>query len=269
MKRSHSEDLNFENLAAPEDVHPSIRSLELFYFQPESVPNAFSGILYGQRRTGKSTWLVWFLWCMQGRFDHVVCFSATNFTGTYTRVMNPKLCYNSYDEEVLASVLRIQAANPEKRVMVILDDVLDQENLLRKSQALKSLFTMGRHYNISVVVCTQYPKCLPPSWRRNVDFACLFYCFSRENADLFYKEYGMMLSRNQFMDILRSTCRNHRALIIRPCTQSDNLREVYQLTKAQPHRDFYIGEPPVDKKKRIQESIFGQGATDFLPTTDE
>jgi hypothetical protein len=46
MKRSHSEDLNFENLADPEDVHPSIRTLELFYFQPESVPNALSGILY-------------------------------------------------------------------------------------------------------------------------------------------------------------------------------------------------------------------------------
>ena len=257
----------YDDLISPDEVHPSIRDLKLFYFQPESTPENFSGILYGQRRTGKTTWLVWFLWCMQGRFDHVVCFSATNFTGTYSSCMNEKLCYNGFDEEVMASVLRIQAENPQKRILVILDDVLDQENLLRKSASLKTLFTMGRHYGISVIVCTQYPKCLPPSWRRNVDFACIFYCFSRENADLFYKEYGMMLSKNQFLDIMRSSCRNYRGLIIRPCTQSDNLRDVYQLTKAQPHRAFYIGEKPRDKKARIQESIFG-GPTEFLPTTE-
>ena len=135
----------YDDLISPDEVHPSIRDLKLFYFQPESAPENFSGILYGQRRTGKTTWLVWFLWCMQGRFDHVVCFSATNFTGTYSSCMNEKLCYNGFDEEVMASVLRIQAENPQKRILVILDDVLDQENVLRKSASLKTLFTMGRH----------------------------------------------------------------------------------------------------------------------------
>jgi hypothetical protein len=261
-KRPPEEDeVGFENLAAPDEVHPSIRDLKLFYFKPETVPENFSGILFGQRRTGKTTWLIWFLWCMQEKFDHVVCFSATNFTGTYSRHMNPKLCYNTYDEGVLAQVLRIQTTEARKRVLIILDDVLDQEDLLRKSQALKTLFTMGRHYGISVVVCTQYPKCLPPSWRRNVDFAVLFYAFSRENADIFYKEYGMMLSKNQFFDIMRSACKDHRALIVRPCTQSDNIRQVYQLTKAQPHRDFFIGEKPGEKK---QKSMF-EGTPDFLP----
>jgi hypothetical protein len=257
-----SDDETLHDLASPDEVTPSIRDLKLFYFKPESVPSNFSGILYGQRRTGKTTWLVWFLWCMQEKFDHVVCFSATNFTGTYSSHMNPKLCYNGFDEAVLAQVLKIQATDKKKRVMVILDDVLDQEDLLRKSQALKTLFTMGRHFGISVIVCTQYPKCLPPSWRRNVDFAVLFYSFSRENVDMFYKEYGMMLSKSQFFDIVRSAARNYRALIVRPCTQSDNIREVYQLTRAMPHRDFFIGEKPEKKRKS---SIFDEEATDFIP----
>jgi hypothetical protein len=257
------EEDGYHKLASPDEIHPSIRDLKLLYFQPESVPSNFSGILYGQRRTGKTTWLVWFLWCMQEKFDHVVCFSATNFTGTYAAHMNPKLCYSTYDEGVLSQVLKLQRDGAQKRVLVILDDVLDQEDLLRKSNALKTLFTMGRHYGISVIVCSQYPKCLPPSWRRNVDFAALFYCFSRENADIFYKEYGMMLSKNQFFDILRTSCRDYRALIVRPCTQSENIREVYQLTKAMPHRDFYIGEKPAEKKQKG--SIFDPTPTEFLP----
>jgi hypothetical protein len=90
---------------------------------------------------------------MQARFDHVVCFSATNFTGTYTRVMNPKLCYSSYDEEVLANVLRIQSANPEKRVMVILDDVLGTD--AGTSRAVRALFSEGRHLRASCFMLSQ------------------------------------------------------------------------------------------------------------------
>ena len=240
----------YTSLQRPEEVHPSVRDLKLLYFQPESVPANFSGILYGQRRTGKTTWLVWFLWCMQARFDHVVCFSATNFTGAYSPYMSGKLCYNGYDEGVMQSVLNIQRT-AQRRVLIILDDVLDQENLLRQSNALKTLFTMGRHYGISVVVTTQYAKCIPVGWRRNVDFACIFYTFSRDMCDIYHKEYGMLLNKNQFFSIMASACVGFRALLIRPCTRSSNIRDVYQLTEAMPHRAFHIGR----KKEKDTENF--------------
>ena len=238
----------YASLKRPADAVGDVRKLELLYFKPECVPDAFSAILYGQRRTGKTTWLTWFLYCMQGKIDHVVCFSSTNFTGHYSQYMNPDLCYDEYNEDVLQKVLDIQAATPKpqrKRILVILDDVLDQESELRKSSALKALFTMGRHFGISVVVSTQYAKCFPPTWRRNVDFACIFYTFSRDMCDIYFKEYGMLLNKNQFFSILASACTGFRALLIRPCTRSSNIRDVYQLTEAMPHRAFHIG-----KKKR-------------------
>ncbi len=245
----------FDALPSAKDVSNqscSIQHIELLHFKPESVPESFSGILYGQRRTGKTTWLTWFLYCLQGRLDHIICFSATNFTGHYAKYMNPNLCYPSYNEEVMARAIQIQKNTPpheRKKVLVILDDVLDQEDLLRRSQALKTLFTMGRHHLISVVVCTQYAKCIPTSWRRNVDFACIFYTFSRDMSDIYYKEYGMLLSRCQFFNIMVSACKDFRALVIRPCTQSQDIREVYQLTKAQPHRPFTIGRMPKEKER--------------------
>jgi len=235
----------YTKLKRPSEVVEDIRKIELLYFKPECVPDSFSAILYGQRRTGKTTWLTWFLYCMQGRIDHVVCFSSTNFTGHYAQYMNPDMCYGSFNEDVLQAVLDIQAKTPagqRKRVLVILDDVLDQESELRKSSALKSLFTLGRHFHISVIVTTQYAKCIPTAWRRNVDFACIFYTFSRDMCDIYYKEYGMLLNRTQFFGILSSACSGFRALLIRPCTRSCNIREVYQLTEAMPHRGFYIGK---------------------------
>lgn len=246
-----------DELPNPRDVDEkceNVREIKLLYFQPESVPSDFTGILYGQRRTGKTTWLTWFLYCMQGKFDHIVCFSATNFSGHYSRYMDPRLCYNRYDEATLNKVLEIQSTTPKaerKRILVILDDVIDQESDLRKSTALKSLFSMGRHYSISCVVCTQYAKCVPTSWRRNVDFACIFYTFSRDMADIYYKEYGLLLSRCQFNNILSSATTDYRALVVRPCTQSQNIRDVFQLTRAMPHRDFFIGVEPKDKKRKL------------------
>jgi hypothetical protein len=274
MKRERSatpeSDLSgFDALTAPSVVSERMESaalvkhIELLYFQPESVPDDFSAILYGQRRTGKTTWLTWFLYCMQGKFDHVACFSSTNFSGHYAKYMNPNLCYPQFDEGVLSQVIKIQRdTHPavRKRVLVILDDVLDQEDVLRKSISLKLLFTMGRHYRISVVVCTQYAKCIPTSWRRNVDFATIFYTFSRDMSDIFYKEYGMLLSRSQFFNIIASSCREFRALVIRPCTHSQDLRAVYQLSKAQKHRDFYIGEPPRRGMRRVLDRLTGHEA---------
>jgi hypothetical protein len=237
----------FERLQRPETVSADIRRIELFYFKPECVPDSFSAIIFGQRRAGKTTWLTWFLYCMQGKIDHVVCFSTTNFTGHYAAFMNPRMCYAAFDENVLQTVLDIQARTPahaRKRVLVILDDVLDQEKELRKSSALKALFTMGRHFSISVVVTTQYAKCIPVGWRRNVDFACIFYTFARDLCDIYHKEYGMLLNRNQFFGVLQSACVGFRALVIRPCTRSTDMRDVYQLTEAMPHRSFYIGTRP-------------------------
>jgi len=244
----------YASLKRPADTVGDVRKLELLYFKPECVPDSFSAILYGQRRTGKTTWLTWFLYCMQGKVDHVVCFSSTNFTGHYGQYMNPDLCYDSFNEDVLQKVLDIQAATPagqRKRVLVILDDVLDQESELRKSTSLKALFTMGRHYGISVVVTTQYAKCIPVGWRRNVDFACVFYTFSRDMCDIYHKEYGMLLNKNQFFSIMASACVGFRALLIRPCTRSSNIRDVYQLTEAMPHRAFHIGK----KKKEDADDL--------------
>ena len=246
-EREPSPDHPFSGLKSPAECTSDIRRIDLFYFKPECVPDSFSAILYGQRRAGKTTWLTWLLYCMQGKIDHTVCFSSTNFTGHYAQYMNPKLCYQEYNEEVLQKVLDIQASTPaasRQRVLVILDDVLDQEKELRRSSALKALFTMGRHYSISVIVTAQYAKCIPVGWRRNVDFACIFYTFCRDLCEIYHKEYGMLLNRTQFFGVMQSACVGFRALVIRPCTRSTDIRDVYQLTEAMPHRHFTIGKKP-------------------------
>ena len=225
----------------------------LLYFEPESVPSNFAAVIYGQRRTGKTTWLKWLLYQYQYDYDRVICFSSTNFKGEFQKFMNPKLCFPHYDEATLQVILDQQAAAPEverEKLLIILDDVLDSENQFRKrgKNALVTCYSMGRHYNISVIMCTQYAKSIPTSWRRNVDFAVIFYTFSADMADIYYKEYGALLSRSQFMTILSQCTTEHQALVVRPCTKSRNMQDFYQLTNADKDvPKFYIGKPPTEE----------------------
>ena len=232
---------------------PTIPKCELLWFAPETIPANFAAIIFGQRRSGKSTWLKWFLWTQQHNYDRVVFFSSTCFNGDFQKIMNPKLCYPHYDERVMQAVLDAQAQTPKEnreRVLVILDDVLDEESQFRKrgKNALVTCYTMGRHYNISVIMCTQYARSIPTSWRRNVDFAVIFYTFSPDMAEIYYKEYGSMLSRAQFMSILKQCTNEHQAMLIKPCTKSCTIQDYYQLTRAEPNLPkFYIGKPPKEE----------------------
>ena len=226
----------------------------LLYFEPESMPKHFAAVIYGQRRTGKTTWLKWLLWSMQHDYDRVVCYSSTMFKGEFQQFMNPNLCFPHYDEASLQAILDNQAATPasvRENILVILDDVLDSESQFRKrgKNALVTCYSMGRHYNISVIMCTQYAKSIPTSWRRNVDFAVIFYTFSADMADIYYKEYGALLSRSQFMSILQQCTTEHQALVVRPCTKSRHMQDFYQLTAApEDTPKFYIGKPPKEEE---------------------
>lgn len=251
-----SNDTEREGEPIDSEKQPQPACTRLLWFQPETVPQHFAAILYGQRRSGKTTWLKWFLWTQQHNYDRVVCFSSTNFKGDFQEFMNHKLCFNSYDASALQTILNVQADTPkEKRenILLILDDVLDSEQLFRKrgKNPLVTAYTMGRHYSVSVIMCTQYAKCIPTSWRRNVDFAVIFYTFSADMAEVYYREYGAMLSRSQFMTILEQCTNDHRALVVRPCTKSRNIQCFYQLTQApETTPKFFIGKPANEEMKK-------------------
>ena len=85
-----------------------------------------------------------------------------------------------------------------------------------------------------------------------MDFAIIFYTFSSDMADIYYKEYGALLSRSQFYSILQQTTKEHMALVVRPCTKSRIIQDYYQITLAPHPKDlpkFYIGLPPKEQEE--------------------
>ena len=58
-----------------------------------------------------------------------------------------------------------------------------------------------------------------------------------------------MLSRAQFMSILKQCTNEHQAMVIKPCTKSCTIQDYYQLSRALTNLPkFYIGKPPKEDK---------------------
>ena len=101
-------------------------------------------------------------------YDVIMIFSDTcQFTEDY-KFIKSNLMFKTDDLEVqVKEILRVQEKNIKNKriinIMIILDDI----KIHAKSKELINLSTMGRHFNISVILSSQYPKQLVSSAIRN------------------------------------------------------------------------------------------------------
>lgn len=229
-----------DDVIASNEKFTNPNEISLLCFRPEELPAHFAIIVYGQRRTGKTTWLLWLMWLLRDRFDEVVVYSSTHHEGTFQKHVDPKMCFSLFKENVMQACINHQKARKLKgetmpRVLVVMDDVLDQMRDMRRSDALLQLFTQGRHFNISIVVLSQHCKALPPAFRKNVDAAILFRTFSHDMVKSYYDDYGGVMSRQTFFALLNDATQNYQGLVVLPCCISAKLQDYMMLTCA-PHK---------------------------------
>lgn len=170
-------------------------------WDPKTIPENFFILISAKRRAGKS-WLVrHLLKPIKDRFKHAYLFSET----AHLQDPNPfdfiPDCnkFDHFDEEVIDQMLKNQNMIKEKNmkmkkslqlpnpILIVLDDVISGPEI-RKSRALKSLATQGRHSNVSVICLSQTISAkygFPSVIRDNLDiFICftLHSCFNRDTA---------------------------------------------------------------------------------------
>lgn len=211
-------------------------------------------IVYGRRRTGKSTWVKWYLYNNRYKWADVYCLTTTAFNGHYQKILPDHHVIPSYREDVVQAIVEHQRADSTLPVLVVLDDVLDQFKDIRKSQALMTLFASGRHLNIGVILCTQYPRAIPPVFRQNVDLAIMFQCGSNEVREVMFKAYGHILTQRMFGHMLDYHTVDHGALVALPCEQTINPLRAFRRSKADViEGSFAVGMHSIRREIQQQE----------------
>ena len=95
---------------------------------------------------------------------------------------------------------------------------------------------------MAVMVCTQYPTALPPSFRMNVDLAVVFNTHSFKVRDNIFRDYAHNLPSWRFYGGLDYYHPRFQCLCITPCAQTNDSKDIFFISKAEEHGPFYIGQ---------------------------
>jgi len=213
----------FDEVVFDEDGVPELDELDLANIAPDATI-----VNFGSRRTGKSTLTRHLCYHhLQEFFPRGIVYSDTDeLNKHYAAYFPERYIHPGLDDEVQSSVLNFQkslkkdpdheerlAKDPNyNRIITIYDDVIN-DNTLRHSKPLSTAFTNGRHYEMCLILSTQYPKAINPQMRDNVDAAFMFAQSTMGSSLHLHECFGGYMTRPLFLALLDKYTEDHRALV--------------------------------------------------------
>jgi hypothetical protein len=122
--------------------------------------------------------------------------------------------YDTFDEDFVTSLLERQLRvaqflkeNKSKRafgIAIICDDFADDPQTVRKAGGiLSSLFSRGRHGNVSTIILTQTYRALSPMIRTNATMLAVFRLRNRQDLQAILDENSALLDRESLEKMYR------------------------------------------------------------------
>ncbi len=182
-------------------------------------------LISSKRQTGKTVFLRNLIkyYIDKYEFDVIILFSDTaKFTDDY-KFLDQNLIYKTDElEPKLSKILKIQEKNILKKKIVNLLIILDDVKIHSKSKELINLSTMGRHFKITTILSSQYPKQLVSSSIRNN----LSYIFINDLGQIalksIYESLHIKLSYKEFQDYIDENNNNYQFIFYNGMTQDKN-----------------------------------------------
>ena len=124
-----------------------------------------------------------------------------------------RLCFDEYDPEALEAIISKQrdVVEYQKRekhqklyqILIVVDDFADDPAFSRQSKLLHSLFTRGRHLQISSIVATQKYNALSPIVRVNATELYVFRLRSHQDLSTVIEENSALVDKITLMKLYK------------------------------------------------------------------
>jgi hypothetical protein len=192
-----------------------------------------------KRNSGKSVLIKYIVNHFKDKFEKIFLISPTEkINGFFKDVVDSKYVYEELNEKWLIQLIdkmtKMNSNKPDKdktNILVIFDDVCTDNNM--KMKAFQSLFTRGRHLNISIIITMQYIHHLPPVCRANFDYFIVSQ-MNEQSIDMLYDEFISHLKRKEFQELYKKSIVDYNFLIIN-CNTVKNLNvkdSIYSIIKS-------------------------------------
>jgi hypothetical protein len=166
--------------------------------------------------------------------DMCLIMSQTQHVNDDYKFLPPRL-RQAFSEDVIKKLLDSQGKVPKKerqQVLLVLDDVLSDKEA-EKSRFIKRLYTLGRHYDISIVLISQTSNvALTPAIKQNSDWLL----YSRQNRYMLESIWSTVcnIDKKTFIAWSEENNKNYTFLAVDNTNQSNNPADFLLKVKVSP-----------------------------------
>lgn len=190
-------------------------------------------VLSGKPKQGKSHLIKYFMYLHRKYFDYGLVFTRTKFNDGY-KFLPQDYVHSDYDESILKNLMKLQAnlieEGTQKKVFIIFDDCLSDDF---KKETFTNLITQHRHYNITVIISTQYIYKINPTIRECAGYAIIFRPTTGRSIDALYESFGSHFNdREEFKKYVIDNTGDFQFIFVDVNSQEDGINKIYKVQKA-------------------------------------
>ena len=178
--------------------------------------------IVAKRNSGKSYLLRYLVKKQSHKFNKIFVICPTDSINSFYSTITDKSCiFNEFNENWANQLIeQLMQANSDKnqekkRVLLILDDCMSDINFC-KSKVMKTIYSRGRHFFLTIISASQYLKNLSPLCRSNSDYV---FCGQSNRASI---EFCCNLSNKEFIELYKKSIINYGFLVINNNSIKDN-----------------------------------------------
>jgi hypothetical protein len=165
-------------------------------------------IITASQGSGKSHLMKYIISQHKQKLKYGIAFSHTAFNEGNLSYIPKKYIFAQYQPDKLQNLMKIQESLPQGKrplAFVILDDCLFDSWVNCKH--FNRLMTQLRHYNILVIITTQYVNKISTMIRENAFQVCIFASDTERSLKSLYESYGQKFEKfSDFKDyIMKNT----------------------------------------------------------------
>jgi hypothetical protein len=196
----------------------------------------FSMSVASKRNTGKTllvSVLIKTLLAAQA-VDMVLVMSQTQHVNADYSFL-PKRLRQAFSEDVIKKLMDTQGKVKKKerdQILLVLDDVLSDKEA-EKSRFIKRLYTLGRHYDISIILISQTSNvALTPAIKQNSDYLL----YSRQNRYMLESIWSSVcnVDKKSFIQWSEENNKNYTFLVVDNTSQSNDPAEFLLKVRVSP-----------------------------------
>jgi hypothetical protein len=189
-------------------------------------------IVAGKPGSGKSHLIKYWFYTNRNNFDYGIVLTKTSFDNGYNFI--PKeFVHPDYDENKISSLMKLQAnlikEGIYKKAFLVLDDCLTKDF---NYQVFQDLVTQSRHYNITLVISTQYIYKVNPTIRECANYAIIFRQSTKRSLEALYESFGQHFNNlNKFQQYIIDNTNDHQFVFVDINSTSNNINDIYKVMK--------------------------------------